>query len=143
MREIWSLSDLAQLDEAELLACCRALRGAIRRARSEHAKDVREGRIRPGSPVQFESFVWIPRGLAGLGPARIRPETPLDDLALRSEVRDALGRLHIFCVEDLAHISERELLETGAIGAMTVARLRAAVEALGMSFLAADDGART
>lgn len=46
------------------------------------------------------AFNWHPRGARGLLSAgRLRPETPIEDIALRLSSRDALKALNIYCLE--------------------------------------------
>lgn len=135
-RTICSVGDLAQLPDDELLACLAQLRVAIHDAKREHAAARREARISEEKKLEFRSFEWRPRGPQRLSsPARLSPQTPVEELPVRARARDALSGLHIFCVEDLSAISEQELMTTEAIGAKTVNRLREALTRIGLDFL--------
>lgn len=135
-RTIRTVDDLAQLPDAELLACFGALRSAIHEARRRHADALREAVIPSGSPFAFSSFDWRPRGSQRFNmPAQLSPETPIDEISMRSGAREALRNLSIFCIEDLSAISEQELLNEEAIGAKTVGRLREALARVGLDFL--------
>lgn len=133
---IRTVEDLAQLPDAELLACFGALRTAIHEARRQHADALRESLIPSGSRFEFASFDWRPRGSQRFNmPAQLSPETPIGEISMRSAARDALKNLSIFCIDDLSAISEQELLNEEAIGAKTVGRLREALARVGLDFL--------
>lgn len=135
-RTIRTVDDLAQLPDAELLACFGALRTAIHEARRQHADALRESLIPRNSPFEFQSFDWRPRGSQRFNmPAQLSPETPIDEITMRSGARDALKNLSIFCIDDLSAISEQELLNEEAIGSKTVGRLREALARVGLDFL--------
>jgi hypothetical protein len=135
-RTIRTVDDLAQLPDAELLACFGALRTAIQEARRQHADALRECLIPSGSPFEFSSFDWRPRGSQRFSmPAQLSPETPIEEISMRSAARDALRNLSIFCIDDLSAISEQELLNEEAIGAKTVGRLREVLARVGLDFL--------
>jgi len=135
-RTIRTVDDLAQLPDTELLACFAALRSAIQEARRQHADALRECLIPSGSPFEFHSFDWRPRGSQRFNmPAQLSPETPIDEISMRSVARDALRNLSIFCIDDLSAISEQELLNEEAIGAKTVGRLREVLARVGLDFL--------
>jgi len=135
-RTIRTVDDLAQLPDAELLACFGALRTAIHEARRQHADALREGLIPRSSPFEFHAFDWRPRGSQRFSmPPQLSPETPIDEITMRSAARDALKNLSIFCIDDLSAISEQELLSEEAIGSKTVGRLREALARVGLDFL--------
>jgi len=135
-RTIRSVDDLAQLPDEELLACLGALRAAIVEAKRQHAIALREHMIPSGSPFIFPSFNWRPKGQQRLdSPGQLRPDTPIDEIAVRASAREALRDLSIFCIEDLSAISEQELLKEEAIGAKTVGRLREMLARVGLDFL--------
>ena len=138
---IRTVDDLAQLPDAQLLACFGALRSAIHEARRQHAQALRDNLIPSGAPFEFRAFDWRPRGSQRFNmPAQLSAETPIDEISMRSGARDALRNLSIFCIDDLSAISEQELLNEEAIGAKTVGRLREALARVGLDFLP-DDGA--
>jgi hypothetical protein len=133
---IRTVDDLAQLPDAQLLACFGALRTAIHEAKRQHADALRDNLIPSGAPFEFRSFDWRPRGSQRFNmPAQLSPETPIDEISMRSGARDALRNLSIFCIDDLSAISEQELLNEEAIGAKTVGRLREALIRVGLDFL--------
>ncbi len=135
-RTIQSIDDLAQLPDGELLACLGALRAAIVEAKRQHAVALREHLLPVDAPFSFRSFNWRPKGPQRLDtPAQLKPETPIDEIAVRASAREALRELSIFCVEDLSAISEQELLQEEAIGAKTVGRLREILAHVGLDFL--------
>jgi hypothetical protein len=135
-RIIRTVDDLAQLPDEELLASLGALRAAIVEAKRQHGVAVREHVIPSGSPFTFPSFNWRPKGPQRLDtPVQLKPETPIDELAVRASAREALRELSIFCIEDLSAISEQELLNEEAIGARTVGRLREMLARVGLDFL--------
>ncbi|MDM0035804.1 hypothetical protein QTI33_26970 [Variovorax sp. J22P271] len=119
-----------------MLACFGALRTAIHEARRQHSDALRDHLIPAGSPFEFRAFDWRPRGSQRFNmPAQLSPETPIDEISMRSGARDALRNLSIFCIDDLSAISEQELLNEEAIGAKTVGRLREALARVGLDFL--------
>jgi len=132
---IRSVNDLAQLPDEQLLGCLKALRAAIHRDKRAHAASVRARRIPSDRPFVFESFDWFPRGAQRWDVAQVEPQTPVEELLVRAGARDALKRLHIFCLEDLSAITERELLDEQAIGVKTVARLRETLVRAKLDFL--------
>jgi hypothetical protein len=133
---IRTVDDLAQLPDAQLLACFGALRTAIHEAKRQHADALRDHLIPSGSPFEFRAFDWRPRGSQRFNmPAQLSPETPIDEISMRSGAREALRNLSIFCIDDLSAISEQELLNEEAIGAKTVGRLREALARVGLDFL--------
>lgn len=124
------------MPDTELLACFGALRTAIQESRRQYADALRDCLIPPGSPFEFHAFNWRPRGSQRFSmPAQLSPETPIDEISMRSAARDALRNLSIFCIDDLSAISEQELLNEEAIGAKTVGRLREALARVGLDFL--------
>ncbi|MDM0014568.1 hypothetical protein QTH87_19150 [Variovorax sp. J22P168] len=134
---IRTVDDLAQLPDAELLACFGALRSAIHEARRRHAAALREKRIAADAAFRFASFDWRPRGAQRFSmPANLSPDTPIDEISMRIGAREALKKLSIFCIDDLSAISEQELLQEEAIGAKTVGRLREALTRVGLDFMA-------
>jgi hypothetical protein len=135
-RTIQSVDDLAQLPDAELLACVGALRAAIVEAKRRHAMALRERAIPMGSPFAFPTFEWRPKGPQRLDlPTQLRPDTPIDEIPVRASARGVLRELRIFCIEDLSAISEQELLQEDAIGAKTLCRLREILTRVGLDFL--------
>jgi Bacterial RNA polymerase, alpha chain C terminal domain len=134
-RTIQSVSDLAQLPDDELLGCIGALRAAIHEAKRRHAIARRQDPAMD-SRFTFTSFDWSPRGVQRLStPVRLTPATPIDEISVRASAREALKELNIFCIEDLAEISEQELLKEEAIGPKTLARLREILARVRLDFL--------
>jgi hypothetical protein len=81
-------------------------------------------------------FNWRPRGAQGLNlDGLLKPETLVDDIPMRSSVRDALKKYSIFRIEDLSAVSEQELLNESAIGVKSVGRLREILKQVGLDFL--------
>ena len=132
---IRSVNDLAQLPDDQLLGCLKALRAAIHREKQAHSAALRAHRIPAGSPFAFESFDWSPRGAQRWDIAQVEPQTPVEELLVRAGARDALKRLHIFCLEDLSATTGRGLLDEQAIGVKTVARLRETLVRANLDFL--------
>ena len=132
---IRSVNDLAQLPDDQLLGCLKALRAAVHREKQAHSALLRAHRTPSGSPFVFESFDWIPRRAQRWDVAQVGPQTPVEELLVRTGAREALKRLHIFCLEDLSAITERELLGEQAIGVKTVARLREMLVRANLDFL--------
>ncbi|MDM0022327.1 hypothetical protein [Variovorax saccharolyticus] len=131
---IRSVDDLAKLPDAELLACFQALRRAILQARCHHAAAVREGRAAAASTVAFDAFSWSPRGgHSRTRQAPIKPDTPLTEISMRVKTREALHRLHIYCVEDLSETTEAELMGMEEIGIGTVAKVRGILSSVGLA----------
>ena len=91
---IRTVDDLAQLPDAQLLACFGALRTAIHEAKRQHADALRDHLIPSGSPFEFRAFDWRPRGSQRFNmPAQLSPETPIDEISMRSGAREAQRRM--------------------------------------------------
>lgn len=67
------------------------------------------------------------------------PTTPIEELQIRRVVYFRLREEHIYCLEDLSAITERDLLKMPGVGRTTVEYLRSALETIGLSFLPEPD----
>lgn len=131
-REIRSLNDFLDVPEEELQACLAGLKDAIHRIKAHQAALLRDGH--PEERIRFDAFTWEPLAKRRLEPGSIQGATPLKALALKPRVRHVLSLLNIYCLEDLTEISESELIREPSVGRTTVARLREALQAIGMDF---------
>ncbi|CAN7782224.1 hypothetical protein LJR175_008201 [Variovorax sp. LjRoot175] len=134
-----SIAELAQVAEADLPSCLAALHRSLVEARRQHAAALRGQLIAPNAPFEFPAFTWKPTG-ARSDPfpalaATLGPETPINELPVRPRVRFVLHQRNVFCLEDLAAISENELLRGDGVGVKTVGRLREMLQAVGLNFL--------
>lgn len=137
MTIIRSINDLAQLPDDELRACLTAMAKAIQAQRAEHAARLTNAAPPLRPRFNFQSFDWQAHSNRLDIQARLQPDALIDELPLRPAVKARLRELSIYCLEDLAAISEEELLAQDEIGGNTVAKLRALLGRAALDFLPA------
>lgn len=135
-----TVADFLEVPEEELADCVCAFRKALLRAKADRHKAVRSGL--PADSVPFDTFTWAPNDTEPVDNVPVTRTTPVDELPLRPVVRFALREMHVYCLEDLSEVDERELACTPAVGAHTVQRVRTLLARVGLDFKPDEDPER-
>lgn len=131
---IASLEDLVNLPDDQLRPCLAALATHIRRIRRRRASATAQGLGQADALAPAAPFVWtrVPRK-TDLVPV-VAGDTPLEQLKLRRRALFRLREMNIYCLEDLAEATEREVAVIRDLGPTTRARLRGWLQAIGLDF---------
>jgi len=118
-----TVADFRSVPDAQLHNCLRAFRSWL---------DEERAAAEAGSRAP-DAFVWRPQPRSAPQPAPTAT-TDIRSLGLRPSVTAQLARMNILALEDFSEMSAPELGRMVNVGATTVAKVRAMLQAVGLDF---------